>query len=142
MIVVVFLLGIYFIFVFSEKEKILDIQKELSSELSPEEIMEIIKTDKDYNDLSDFIKDFEPGVANYIKLGQNEYRKIRLEWQEQDLGDRIGTVDKINLTDFTYWIELKNKKDETKGLRMVLDVKERKSLLLIASLSIKVGVGL
>jgi hypothetical protein len=118
-------------------------QRELTLKgITPEEIMEIIKTDKDYNDLSGFIKDFEPEVVSCIKLGADEYKKIKPEWQEQGFEDRIGAVDGIELTDSTYWIELKNKKDETKGLRMILDIKERKSLLLIASLSINVGIGM
>lgn len=135
---IIVILLVVCLFIFPGKEENLDIQNKLSTG----EIMEMIKTDKDYDDLSEFIKDFEPEVANYIKLGKDEYRKIRPEWQEQGLGDRIGTVDKIDLTDFCYWIELENKKDETKGLRMILDVEEGKSLLLVASLSIKAGVGL
>jgi len=135
---IIVILLVICLFIFPGKEENLDIQNKLSAG----EIMEMIKTDKDYDDLSEFIKDFEPEVANYIKLGEDEYRKIRPEWQEQGFGDRIGIVDKINLTASCYWIELENKKDETKGLRMILDVEEGKSLLLVASLSIKAGVGL
>jgi hypothetical protein len=143
------LAGFYFVFIFPQKLNALDAFLTISSknqsaqkELTPEEIMEVIKTDKDYNDLSGFIKGFDPAIVDYIKLGPDEYKKMKLEWQKQGLGDRIGMVDKLTLTDSTYWIELKNKKDESKGLRMILDVKEKKSLLLIAALSIKAGIGL
>lgn len=148
-VVVVFLLVVCSFFVFLGKGKILDIfsnifdkNQNIQKELSSEEIMGMIKTDKDYNDLSKFIKDFDPEVVSYIKLGSDEYKKVKPEWQKQGFEDRITAVDKINLTDFCYWIELKDKKDETKGLRTILDVKEKKSLLLIASLSIKAGIGL
>jgi hypothetical protein len=45
--------------------------------LSLDEIMEMIKTDKDYNDLSGFIEGFNPEVVSYLKLGPNEYKKIK-----------------------------------------------------------------
>ena len=104
--------------------------------------MGIIKTDKDYSGLSNFVMGFDPEIVNYIKLGPDEYKKIKPEWQKQGFGDRISIVDKINLTNSTYWIELKNKKDHSKGLRMIIDIKTKKSLLLMASLSIGVGVGI
>jgi len=147
--VLVCLAGIYFTFIFSQKIKDPDIpvgflneKQVVQNQLSPAEIMDIIKTDKDYNDLSKFVTGFNPEIIDYIKLSPNEYKKIRLEWQDQGFGDRIGIIDKISLTDFTYWIELRNKNDETKGLRIILDTKEKKSLLLIAALSVRAGVGL
>jgi len=143
-LVVVCLLGVCSVFIFSREEKVLNISANVSIEnkLSPVEIMDIIKTDKDYNDLSKFVTGFNPEIINYIRLGPDEYKKIKPDWQEQGLGDRIKLVDKLNLNDSTYWIELKNKNDETKGLRMILDTKEKKSLLLIAALSIKAGIGI
>ena len=104
--------------------------------------MEIIKTDKDYNELSGFIKGFDPKVITYIKLGPNEYKTLRPIWQNQGFADRVKIIDKIKLTDSCCWIEIKNKNDETKGLRMILDTKENKSLILIASLLINTGVGM
>lgn len=132
-ILVVILLGLYY---FS------DVFNKNQNRLSAGEIMEIIKTDKDYNELSGFIGDFEPEIVDYIKFGPNEYQAIKPKWQEKGLTDRIGLVDKINLTNSTYWIELKNKKDESKGLRIILNINERKSLLLIAALSVEAGLGL
>jgi len=115
----------------------------VQKELGAKEIMEIIKTDKDYNDLADFVKNFdEIEVVDYKKLGLNEYKNIKEMWQAENLDDRIALVDKINLTDSTYWIEVKNRTDTTKGLRMVLDTKENKSLLLIATMSISAGIGI
>jgi len=119
-----------------------NVNETVLEKLSVSEIMDIIKTDKDYNDLSKFVTGFNPEIINYIKLGPDEYKKVKPDWQEQGLGDRIKLVDKLNLNDSTYWIELKNKNDETKGLRMILDTKEKKSLLLIAALSIKAGIGI
>ena len=103
--------------------------------------MEIIKTDKDYDDLFEFIKDFDPEIIVYTKLGSDEYKKIKAEWLKQGFSDRIGVIDKINLTNSCYWVELKNKNDQTKGLRIILDVKEKKSLFLVASLSVEAGIG-
>jgi len=111
-------------------------------EPSPQEIMQIIKTDKDYNDFSDLVKNFNPEIAGYIKLEPEEYAKIKPEWQKQGFGDRVAAIDKIKLTDSTYWVELKNKNDETKGLRALLDLAEKKSLFLAGSISINASVGL
>ena len=125
----------YSIFIFQRNYSI---QKELSIA----EIMETIKTDKDYADLLTFINGFNPEITNYIKLGRNEYDEIKPDWGKQGFGDRIKIIDEINLNNFTYWIELKNKNDETKGLQTIIDVQKNKSLLLIATLSIKASVGL
>ena len=143
-LVVVCLLGVCSVLIFSREEKVSSISTDqiIQNKLSSAEIMDIIKTDKDYNDLSKFVTGFNPEIINYIKLGPAEYKKLKLEWQEQGLGDRVDMVDKLNLNDSTYWIELKNKSEETKGLRMIIDAKEKKSLLLIASLSIKAGIGI
>jgi hypothetical protein len=114
----------------------------VKGELTAGQIMEIIKTDKDYNDLTSFIKGFDPEVTSYIKLGPDEYQKIKPDWEKQGFGYRIEIVNKLALTDSTYWAELKNKNDTTKGLLTIIDVKANKSLLLIAALSIKAGVGM
>ena len=144
-VVAVLLLAVCLFFIFPVKEKTLispvAIQN-VQNGLSASQIMKVIKTDKDYNELSSFIKGFNPEVISYIKLGPNEYKAIRPIWQNQGFGDRIKIVDKIKLTDSCCWIEIKNKNDETKGLRMILDTKENKSLLLIASLSITAGVSM
>lgn len=110
--------------------------------LNPDEILQIAKADKDYAEVSNFVKDFSPEIVAYEKLGIAEYKKIKTEWEKQGLGDRIKLVDKLNLTENTYWIELKNKNDKDKGLRLVLDTKEKKSLLLIVSLAVNAGVGI
>jgi hypothetical protein len=111
-------------------------------ELGAQEIMEIMKTDKDYNDYSNLTKDFNPEIAGYMKLGPQEYQKIKPQWQEQGFGDRISAIDKIKLTDSTYWVELKNRNDETKGLRALVDIKEKKSLFMAASVLVVSGVGM
>jgi len=154
-LVAVCLLGAYSVFIVAQKAKTPDVFSSRSSanpsnmnqvvvkdQLSPEEIMDIIKTDKDYNELLSFITGFDPEVVSYIKLDPNGYQIIKTQWQDQGLGERINMVDKLNLKDSTYWIELKNKADETKGLRMILDTKEKKSLLLIAALSVTAGIGI
>jgi len=145
-LVVVCLLGVCSVifqkYIFNNFSNIPNANQIVQKELNAEEIMDIIKTDKDYNDLSKFVTGFNPEIIDYIKLGPDEYKNIKLEWQEQGLGDRVGLVDKLNLTDSTYWIEVKNKNDETKGLRMIIDAKDKKSLLLIAALSIKAGIGI
>ena len=110
-------------------------------ELSAEKIMEIIKTDKDYSELSKFIEGFDPKIVAYIKLGPNEYGKIKPEWQEAGFEERTKIIDGLKLTEYTYWVELKNKHHETKGLRTILDTKENKSLLLMASMSVSAGIG-
>jgi len=146
LVVVVFLVGFFCLFLYNNKLKTLDVLpsngQSTQEELSASEIMEIIKTDKDYAELSEFIKDFEPQIVSYEKLGPAEYGIIKIEWQNAGFEERIKMVDEIKLTDSTYWIELKNKNDETKGLLVLLDVKEKKSFLLIAALSISVGVGI
>jgi len=141
-IALAFLSAVYFIFIPWLKINILNNSQNNQEQLSAVEIMEIIKTDKDYNDLSNFIKDFEPEIVSYEKMGPNEYEIIKPEWQEKGFEDRITAIDKITFTDSTYWIELKNKQDKTKGLRMILDVKEKISLFLVASLSIEAGIGI
>lgn len=110
--------------------------------LSSEEVMEIVKSDVNYSDIEKFLENFEPEIFVYNKLGESEYQKIKPEWKKQGFGDRVDLIDKIDLTDSTYWIELKNKKEETKGLRVVLDIKEKKSLLIIPTLSVKAGMSL
>ena len=127
---------------FLTKNYNVNVNETVQEKLSVSEIMDIIKTDKDYNDLSKFVTGFNPEIIDYIKLGPNEYKKIKPDWQKQGLGDRVKMVDKLNLNDSTYWIELKNKSEETKGLRMILDTKDKKSLILIAALSIKAGIGI
>jgi len=145
-IIAIILLSAYFFFTFpkeAEAPNTLSAESQnVKGEMSPAEIMEVIKTDKDYNDLASFISGFDPEIITYTKLGPAEYEKIKPEWQKQGLADRITAIDKINLTDSTYWIELKSRNDETKGLRTVIDTKTKKSLLLIAALSIKAGIGL
>ena len=145
-LVVVCLLGICSVvfqkYIFNNFSNTPDINQIAQKDLSVEEIMDIIKTDKDYNDLSKFVTGFNPEIIKYIKLGPTEYKKIKPEWDAQGFGDRINMVDKLDLNNSTYWIELKNKNDETKGLRTILDAKEKKSLLLIAALSIKAGIGI
>jgi len=111
-------------------------------QLSPAEIMEIIKTDKDYNELLTFIGNFDPEIIEYKKLGPDEYKSIKDNWQKEQLNERIALVDKISLTDSTYWVELKNLNDKTKGLRMVIDTKEKKSFLLIAAMFVSADVGI
>ena len=144
-VVAVLLLAVCLFFIFPIKEKTLvgpvAIQN-VKNGLDASQIMEIIKTDKDYNELSGFIKGFNPEVIKYIKLGPNEYKTLKPIWQNEGFADRIKIVDKIKLTDFCYWIEIKNKNDETRGLRIILDTKENKSLLLIASLSISTGISM
>ena len=98
--------------------------------------MEIIKTDKDYSDLSQFVIDFDPEIITYTKFRPEEYAAVKSEWQEQGFGDRVALIDEVNLTNDTYWVELKNKNDETKGLRAIIDINQKKSLLLIGSLLI------
>ena len=110
--------------------------------LKIDELMAIIKTDKDYSGLSDFVSGFDPEIVAYTKLSPNEYQKIKTGWQEQGLADRIRLVDGLTLTDSTYWVELKNINDQTKGLRMIIDTKTKTSLLLMASLLISAGVGM
>ena len=145
-LVVLILVLIYSILACPFKSKILNtffcvftIQQQ---KLSPSEIMEIIKTDKDYPGLSVFVLGFNPEIVAYTKLGPNEYQKIKSRWQQQGLESRVKIVDGINLTNSTHWIELKNKNDQTKGLRMIIDTKTKTSLLLMASLSINAGVGM
>jgi len=155
LLAIVVVLCLIYLFVFGGLQKTVDFfsgdpsnsqntdeNQNISGGLSPQEIMEIAKTDKDYNDLSEFVKDFDPKIVAYDKFGQTEYNNIKQQWQEQGLNDRIGIIDKIELTDSTYWIELKNKNNEDKGLRMIFDIKEKKSLLLIATLNVEAGVGI
>lgn len=110
--------------------------------LSVQEVMDIIKTDKDYNDLSDFLKGFNPQLVTYIKFGPNEYKTIKPEWVKQGLAGRTDLIDKVTLTDSTYWVKVVDKKTTSKGLQAVIDITSRKSLLLIASMSIEAGIGL
>jgi len=112
------------------------------AELSPQQILDIMKTDKDYNDFSDITSNFDPETAVYTKLGPQEYQEIRQEWQKQGLQDRISAIDKITLTDSTYWVELKNKNDETKGLRALVDIRAGESLFMAGSLLIQANIGL
>ncbi|MCX6720631.1 MAG: hypothetical protein NTW11_02400 [Candidatus Staskawiczbacteria bacterium] len=114
----------------------------LQQKLNPAQIMEIIKTDKDYSGLSTFVSGFDPEIITYKKLGPNEYKNLKQAWQSQGLADRVKLVDALTLTNSTYWIELRNKNDQTKGLRTIIDVKTKTSLLLMAALSINVGVGM
>ncbi len=142
-------LAVVFLLVFLVKEKTMDAgpkrlayNQSIIAEPAPQEIMQMIKTDKDYKDFSDLVKNFNPEIVNYIKLGSAEYEKIRPEWQEEGFGDRVAAIDKIKLTDSTYWVELKNKNDETKGLRALLDLAGKKSLFLAGSILINASLGL
>jgi len=119
-------------------------EKDLNSykQLRLEEILDIIKTDKDYNEAVGFIKGFNPEIVSYLKFGPAEYQKIKKEWQEKGLKKRIENFDKIGLTGSTYWVEIRDKNDSTKGLIAIIDVKEKKSLLLMLSLSIKANVNI
>ena len=113
-----------------------------NGQLSSAQIMQVIKTDKDYANLSGFIKDFDPVVVNYIKLGPTEYTAIKPEWIKQGFADRIKIVDNVNLTNSTYWIEVKNKKDPNKGFQTIIDTNQNKSILLMASLVINASLSM
>ncbi|MEI7424666.1 MAG: hypothetical protein WCK10_00915 [Candidatus Staskawiczbacteria bacterium] len=120
----------------------LNLKQDINPQLNPDQIMQIAKTDKDYAEVSSFLVNFDPEIITYTKLGLTEYNKLKPEWKNQGFEDRINLIDKLTLTNSTYWIELKNKNDETKGLRLVLDTKENKSILLIVSLSVSAGAKL
>ena len=113
-----------------------------NGQLTTGEIMNIIKGDKNYNNLSSFTKNIDPEISNYIKLGPTEYAAIKPEWQKQGFADRIKIVDGVNLTNSTYWIELKDKKNPNKGLQIIIDVQQKKSLLLMASLTINASLSM
>ena len=106
------------------------------------EIMDIIKTDKDYNSLSGFLKDFDPKLATYIRLGPKEYEAIKPVWQKKGFDGRIDLIDKITLTDSTYWAEIANKNGGDKKLLALLDITSPSPLLLIVSMSVTAGVGI
>lgn len=121
---------------------VLNRNPKVEDKLNIAEIMEMIKTDKDYNDLLSFVNGFDPEVVDYVKIGPKEYKKLKTDWQNQGLAERVKSVDQISLTNFTYWVELKNKNDTTKGLITILDTKEKKSLLLIATLAVEANLGI
>jgi len=112
------------------------------SQPSVAEVMEMIKTDKDYNDLTTFIKNFEPQIAIFTKFSPTDYKRIKPGWQKQGRESIIKIVDEVSLNKSTYWIEIKDTKDKTKGLMTILDLKNKKSVLLMASLSIEASLGL
>lgn len=103
--------------------------------------MAIVKTDSNYNDFTSLVKNFNPELVNYLKLGPEEYKTLRAQWEKQGLSDRNKLTDAVKLTDSTYWVELKNKNDKSRGLFAIIDTKEKKSLLIIASISIEAGIG-
>lgn len=136
-IVIIFLLGVCFFAYFNYLKP-----RNNEIKLNPDEILKIAKTDKDYADIANLMENFNPEIIAYEKLGSTEYQKVKSIWKDQGFESRIGLVDKITLTDSTYWVELRNKNDETKGLRLILDTKENKSLLLIAAMSVSAEVGM
>jgi uncharacterized protein YxeA len=109
--------------------------------LSLAQIMDIVKTDKDYNDFTSLVKNFDPELTGYKKFGPEEYKTLRADWEKQGLSDRNKLTDAVKLNDYTYWVELVNKNDKSRGLYAVIDTKEKKSLLIIASISIEAGIG-
>lgn len=136
-VIAVVLLGISLII-----PRILSKNQNAQKELSVSEIMQIVKTDAGYNNISKFMDNFDPELISYSKLGAGDYQKIKPEWQKQSLESRVSLVDKVALTNSTFWVEIKNKNDSTKGLLVILDTKEKKSLLLITTLSVKVSAGI
>lgn len=134
---IIFFLGVCFFTYFNYLKP-----KNNEIKLNPDEILQIAKADKDYADISNIMVNFDPKIKTYEKLGPEEYSKIKSKWKDEGFESRIELVDKITLTNSTYWIEITNNNDENKGLRMILDTKENKSLLLIAALSVSAGVGI
>ena len=123
--------------------KIADSRNGIQNRLSPSAVMEIIKTDKqDYKDLTKFVQNFSPEITSYIKLGPNEYNNIKTKWTKEGFQYRIPLIDKLKLTDSTYWIEMSNTNDASKGLLTIIDTKTQKCLLLIGALSVKASVGI
>ena len=107
-------------------------------------VMEIVKTDKDYNDALSIIKDFAPELVNQIKLGPTEYQKLKPQWEKEgsDMAGISQVIDAINLNDSTYLVSIQNKNDKTKGLLAVIDTNTKKSLAVIATIKIEAGVGI
>lgn len=103
--------------------------------------MEILNGSSSYDEFLSKAKNFEPELSNYFKFGPVEYEKIKPQWKMQGFEDRFPIIDKINLNNSTYWVELKNK-NQGPDLFAILDLKAKKSLLIIGSITIKAGVGL
>ena len=116
-------------------------KQEVKENLNLEQVMEILNGSSGYSEFLSKAKNFEPELSNYFKLDPNGYEKIKPQWQEQGFGDRVAAIEKLNLNNSTYWVELKNK-NQGPSLFAVLDLKAKKSLLIIGSLSIKTGVGI
>jgi hypothetical protein len=105
------------------------------------QIMDIVKVDKDYSDFNGLVKSFSPELVDYEKMSPQEYKILRAKWEKEGLDSRNKLTDAVKLTDSTYWVELVNKNDKSRGLLAIIDIKEKKSLLIIASISIEAGIG-
>ena len=112
-----------------------------SASLSLGQIMGILQNSSDYAEFLASAGSFDPELGNYFKLGPAEYQQIKPQWQEQGFEDRFAIVDELNLTDSTYWVELKNK---VKGpnLLTIVDINQKTCLLVMGSIVIEAGMSL
>lgn len=114
----------------------------VTGKLSPTDAMEIAKTNGAYKYLEGFAKSFNPEISSYIKLSPSDYATLKPQWQKQGLGARNKYIDNVKLNESTYWIEIKNKNDETRSLQMVVDVQQKKCLFLMAAMTINASVSM
>ena len=109
--------------------------------LSLEQVTDILQTSPDFAEFLASAGTFDPELGDYLKLGPAEYQQIKPKWQQDGFEDRTKIIDELNLTDSTYWVQLKNKR-QGPDLLTIVDINQKTTLLVMGSIVIKAGVGL
>lgn len=105
-----------------------------------ENFMSIIFTDVDYADFNLFYPEFEPDLKSYIHFSKSDYLKLREVWIVDDAKKVfIPIVDKLELTENTYFVEFVGKVNINTGLIAIVDIKTNESLKIISVMKMNVG---
>jgi hypothetical protein len=114
-----------------------EVIEEKDNEINVEQIIEIVKTDKDYDDFLAIVPDFEAELESYTKLSPADYEEVKPEWNKTNstMYGMSDIIDTLKLTNSTYLVKLKDKNNENKGLIAVVDVEKNRSLILYSHYS-------
>jgi hypothetical protein len=90
------------------------------------------------------VPDFQAELESYTKLSPADYEEVKPEWNKTNstMYGMSDIIDTLKLTNSTYLVKLKDKNNENKGLIAVVDVEKNRSLIIIASIKLKMGASI
>jgi hypothetical protein len=110
--------------------------------LSEEEIIEIVKADKDYDSFIGIVGSFEPEIINISSLSPKQYDSLKDKWDGEDsnMNGMSEFIDELDLTDSTYMVEMKDSSPSFNGLLSIIDAEKKESLLIVHRVTINAGI--